>query len=90
MRLGLIDFARLIKDQVASKMKDLGVKTDFVDKEVGYELRCADPVPFDAEYTRTRLRGREVLAVGGVSELWSHRKRRRREDEAAALHRDAG
>jgi 6-phosphofructokinase 1 len=24
----------------------------FIDKDLGYELRCADPVPFDAEYTR--------------------------------------
>jgi 6-phosphofructokinase 1 len=23
-----------------------------VDKELGYELRCGDPIPFDAEYTR--------------------------------------
>ncbi|PYJ03426.1 MAG: 6-phosphofructokinase, partial [Verrucomicrobia bacterium] len=23
-----------------------------VDKDLGYELRCADPIPFDAEYTR--------------------------------------
>jgi 6-phosphofructokinase 1 len=52
MRLGLIDFARLIKDQVASKVKALGLNMDLVDKEVGYELRCADPIPFDAEYTR--------------------------------------
>jgi 6-phosphofructokinase 1 len=24
----------------------------FIDKDLGYELRCADPIPFDAEYTR--------------------------------------
>jgi 6-phosphofructokinase 1 len=52
LRLGLIDFARLIKDQVATRVKALDIQADFVDKEVGYELRCADPVPFDAEYTR--------------------------------------
>ena len=23
-----------------------------IDKDLGYELRCADPIPFDAEYTR--------------------------------------
>src|SRR5947207_13791018 len=23
-----------------------------MDKDLGYELRCADPIPFDAEYTR--------------------------------------
>jgi 6-phosphofructokinase 1 len=23
-----------------------------IDKDLGYELRCADPIPYDAEYTR--------------------------------------
>ncbi|HEX7652121.1 MAG TPA: 6-phosphofructokinase, partial [Verrucomicrobiae bacterium] len=23
-----------------------------IDKDLGYELRCADPIPFDVEYTR--------------------------------------
>ena len=30
----------------------LGLKTTIVPKDVGYELRCADPIPFDMEYTR--------------------------------------
>jgi 6-phosphofructokinase 1 len=30
----------------------MGLKTTLVDKDLGYELRCADPIPFDAEYTR--------------------------------------
>jgi 6-phosphofructokinase 1 len=29
-----------------------GVKTTIIDKDLGYELRSADPIPFDAEYTR--------------------------------------
>src|SRR4029079_12498328 len=29
-----------------------GMKVDFIDKDLGYELRSADPIPFDAEYTR--------------------------------------
>ena len=29
-----------------------GIKVTIVDKTIGYELRCADPIPFDAEYTR--------------------------------------
>ena len=30
----------------------MGLKTALIDKDLGYELRCADPIPFDAEYTR--------------------------------------
>jgi len=33
-------------------MKDLGIKTTIAAKNIGYELRCADPIPFDMEYTR--------------------------------------
>jgi 6-phosphofructokinase 1 len=28
------------------------VTITLIDKDLGYELRCADPIPFDAEYTR--------------------------------------
>jgi 6-phosphofructokinase 1 len=52
LRLGEIDFGRMVKDRVARKLKELDLSTTLVDKELGYELRCADPIPFDAEYTR--------------------------------------
>ena len=46
--LGEIEFGRLIRTMTASRLKDLGLKFDMVDKDLGYELRCADPIPFDA------------------------------------------
>ena len=52
LRLGEIAFGRLIKDVLASRLGELGLKLTFIDKDLGYELRCADPIPFDAEYTR--------------------------------------
>jgi ATP-dependent phosphofructokinase / diphosphate-dependent phosphofructokinase len=53
LRLGEIEFGRMIKDRLTARMKELGLKPpSFVDKDLGYELRCADPIPFDAEYTR--------------------------------------
>ncbi len=52
LRLGEIAFGRLMKDQLAERMAALGLKTTLIDKDLGYELRCADPIPFDAEYTR--------------------------------------
>jgi 6-phosphofructokinase 1 len=52
LRLGEIEFGRLIKDRLAERLKELKLKVTLVDKELGYELRCADPIPFDAEYTR--------------------------------------
>jgi 6-phosphofructokinase 1 len=52
LRLGEIEFGRMIKDQLAQRLEPLKLKTTFIDKDLGYELRCADPIPFDAEYTR--------------------------------------
>ena len=52
LRLGEIDFGRMIKDLLTLRLKEFGINATFVDKDLGYELRCADPIPFDAEYTR--------------------------------------
>jgi 6-phosphofructokinase 1 len=52
LRLGEIEFGRMIKDYLAERIQQLGLKTSLIDKDLGYELRCADPIPFDAEYTR--------------------------------------
>jgi 6-phosphofructokinase len=38
--------------QVTGRLKELGVKTTIVAKNNGYELRCADPIPYDMEYAR--------------------------------------
>ncbi len=52
LRLGEIEFGRLMKDHVTVRLDKLGLKMTLIDKDLGYELRCADPIPFDAEYTR--------------------------------------
>lgn len=52
LRLGEIEFGRIIRDRVAARLEPLGMKYTMIDKDLGYELRCADPIPFDAEYTR--------------------------------------
>ena len=52
LRLGEIEFGRLMKELLTQRLDKLGIKLTFIDKDLGYELRCADPIPFDAEYTR--------------------------------------
>ena len=42
----------MIKDLLTERLTEFGINATFVDKDLGYELRCADPIPFDAEYTR--------------------------------------
>lgn len=52
LRLGEIEFGRMVRDHLAVRAEKMGLKLTFVDKDLGYELRCADPIPFDASYTR--------------------------------------
>jgi 6-phosphofructokinase len=52
LRLGEIEFGRMVKDRLTCRLGELGWKAALIDKDLGYELRCADPIPFDAEYTR--------------------------------------
>jgi len=64
LRLGELDFGRMVCDQLEARMGPLGLKTSLVAKDLGYELRCADPIPFDVEYTRD-------LGYGAVKFLMS-------------------
>ncbi|MEX2402725.1 MAG: diphosphate--fructose-6-phosphate 1-phosphotransferase, partial [Balneolales bacterium] len=52
LRIAEVDFGRIIKQEVQKRLIELGIKTTIVAKDIGYEVRCADPIPFDMEYTR--------------------------------------
>jgi 6-phosphofructokinase 1 len=52
IRIAEVNFGELVKRSVGARLKEFGLKTTLVDKNIGYELRCADPIPFDMEYTR--------------------------------------
>jgi 6-phosphofructokinase 1 len=52
LRLGEIEFGRMVRDRLTQRLQDLNLPTTVIDKDLGYELRSADPIPFDAEYTR--------------------------------------
>src|SRR3989442_11061657 len=52
LRLAEVNIGEILKREVAARLKALGVTTTIAEKNIGYELRCADPIPFDMEYTR--------------------------------------
>jgi 6-phosphofructokinase 1 len=52
IRLAEVNLGELLKTQVTARLRAMGVKTTITEKNIGYELRCADPIPFDIEYTR--------------------------------------
>jgi len=52
IRLAEVNLGEILKSHVSARLKELGLKTTIAEKNIGYELRCADPIPFDIEYTR--------------------------------------
>jgi 6-phosphofructokinase 1 len=52
IRIDEVSLADILKAQVSARLRDIGIKTTISAKNIGYELRCADPIPFDMEYTR--------------------------------------
>ena len=52
LRIAEINFSEILKAKVLEGLKKYNLKTTIVAKNIGYELRCADPIPFDMEYTR--------------------------------------
>jgi 6-phosphofructokinase 1 len=52
VRIAEVDVGDILKRAVRKELEALGLKTTIVAKDIGYELRCADPIPYDMEYTR--------------------------------------
>ena len=52
MRIAEVNIGEILKKAGAEAAQEFGIKTTIVAKNIGYELRCADPIPFDMEYTR--------------------------------------
>ncbi|NJD54915.1 MAG: 6-phosphofructokinase [Nitrospirae bacterium] len=52
MRLSEIQLGRIISNNVRRSLEARGLRMTIVHKTIGYELRAADPIPYDIEYTR--------------------------------------
>ena len=52
VRIAEVNLGETLKALVAKRLAEFSLKTTMVAKNIGYELRCADPIPFDMEYTR--------------------------------------
>ena len=51
-KLSEVNFGKAIKEEVEARFAARKIKMPTVEKNIGYEVRCAPPVPFDCEYTR--------------------------------------
>jgi 6-phosphofructokinase 1 len=52
IRIAEVNIGEILKARVQARLREFGLKTTVVAKNIGYELRCADPIPYDMEYTR--------------------------------------
>jgi len=52
IRIAEVNIGEILKSQVSKRLKEFNLKATIVAKNIGYELRCADPIPMDMEYTR--------------------------------------
>jgi 6-phosphofructokinase 1 len=62
-----IPLGTILRDAVRKRLDEIGVKSTIHTKDIGYELRCAKPIPFDVDYTRTLGFGAVRYLVGGGS-----------------------
>lgn len=53
IRYAELDFGEILKMAILSELKKIGIKISVVDKEIGYELRCAPPISYDIDYARS-------------------------------------
>jgi 6-phosphofructokinase 1 len=52
IRVTEIDLGRKVLNEVTLRLEKRGIKVSVVNKTIGYELRCAAPLPMEAEYAR--------------------------------------
>lgn len=84
IRLEKVPLAAILEREMVRRFAERGQTISLVPVTIGYELRCAPPIPFDIDYTRTLGYGAvefllseasERIAPGGVICLESGRLR---------------
>jgi 6-phosphofructokinase 1 len=72
IRLAEVNFGEILKYKVQERLKEFNIKATVVAKNIGYELRCADPIPFDMEYTRDLgFAAAQFILFGGTGAMVS-------------------
>lgn len=72
LRMNDVDIGDVLRRELTKQLHQLGLSISLVAKNVGYELRCADPIPYDIEYTRDLgYCAAQYLLDGGTSAMVS-------------------
>jgi 6-phosphofructokinase len=52
VHVACVDLGAILRRAIELRLRSLGVEAAVSDRAVGYELRCADPIAYDVEYTK--------------------------------------
>lgn len=70
LELADLDVGEALKEEVLRRLAPLGVTPTIRVKDLGFELRCADPIPYDMEYCRDLgYWAAEFLLNGGTAAM---------------------
>ncbi|MFN0111698.1 MAG: diphosphate--fructose-6-phosphate 1-phosphotransferase [Blastocatellia bacterium] len=67
VRFAEIDLARKVKVELEGRFKQRDLKVSISNKNIGYEVRCCDPIPFDMAYCRELGNSAIRFLMGGGS-----------------------
>ena len=68
IRLGELPLSALLRRAIQQRFADAGKNIGMVDVTIGYELRCASPISFDIDYTRSLGYGAARLLLSEPSD----------------------
>lgn len=72
VELADLDLGRALKEEVLKRLAPYGLAPTIRLKDIGFELRCADPIPFDMEYCRDLgCCAADFLMAGGTGAMVS-------------------
>jgi ATP-dependent phosphofructokinase / diphosphate-dependent phosphofructokinase len=60
-----VNLGQVLKEAAEERLRALGIQITLIPTTIGYELRCADPIPFDMEYTRDLGYGAARFVIEG-------------------------
>ena len=67
IRFSEINLSDILKKALRKELESIGINARIVNKDLGYELRCADPIAFDIDYTRSLGEAAVEFLLGGGS-----------------------
>lgn len=67
IRFAEVDLGRKVKVELEGRFRQRAIRISISNKNVGYELRCCDPIPFDMAYCRELGNAAIRFLIGGGS-----------------------